>query len=144
MTLGFLRFAAASCNPKSSPPISATKDWQKVRLGPIEPRDPGVDRVVIGLVPSAEAKAISKAACRWPTCGWPACRALPSPRTIRATCTPASTKWWSTASCPASANAIPKSVSNCSMRQHANEMRANFKLNGKLIVDDANNNRPTT
>ena len=50
VTLDFCDSEGRVLVSESSPPISVTKDWQKIRLGPLEPGDSKVDRVMINLV----------------------------------------------------------------------------------------------
>jgi hypothetical protein len=49
ITLDFCDSTGRVLLSESSPPITGTNDWQKIRLGPVEPGNPNVDRVVINL-----------------------------------------------------------------------------------------------
>ncbi len=49
LTLEFLDKSGRVLQTRKSKPIANTRGWQHVRLGEIEPNDPAIDRVVIGL-----------------------------------------------------------------------------------------------
>jgi hypothetical protein len=49
LTLDFCNSSGKVLQTERSEPYSSTKGWQLVQLGPIEPHDPSVDRVVLGL-----------------------------------------------------------------------------------------------
>ena len=49
ITLSFCDSNGRVLQTAKTDPISVTKGWQAIRLGPVEPRDPAINRVVIGL-----------------------------------------------------------------------------------------------
>jgi hypothetical protein len=49
ITLNFCDSNGRVLQTEKTEPLSVTNGWQAIRLGPVEPRDPAVDRVIIGL-----------------------------------------------------------------------------------------------
>jgi hypothetical protein len=56
ITLNFCDSNGRVLQTEKTEPLATTNGWQAIRLGPVEPRDPAINRVVIGLVVQRSSK----------------------------------------------------------------------------------------